>query len=88
MNNKFISAEIKYAFETNIEELEKQLPKEVETETINRGIGVSGEYDIDYNMLCPSCNAVVGDSETEELWYEYCPDCGQKIKLQNHKNNS
>ena len=31
-------------------------------------------------MLCPSCNAVVGNSETGELWYEYCPDCGQKFK--------
>ena len=80
IKSKFICPEIKYAFKTSIEALEKQIPKEVNTECVNRGIDVSGEYDIDFNMLCPSCNAVVGNSETGELWYEYCPDCGQKFK--------
>ncbi|MBW6408998.1 hypothetical protein [Clostridium weizhouense] len=66
--------------ELSIEGLEKQLPKEVETDTINRGIGVSGEYDIDFNMLCPNCKEVVGDYEADELYYKHCPNCGQKLK--------
>lgn len=60
--------------------LEKQIPIEVDTETINRGIGVSGEYDIDSNMLCPNCHSVVGDYDANELYYGYCPSCGQKLK--------
>lgn len=63
-----------------IEALEKQLPREIDTDTINRGIGVSGEYDIDSNMLCPNCKQVVGDYEADELYYDYCPNCGQKLK--------
>ena len=65
---------------TIIEALKRQIPKEVNTEEINRGIGVSGEYDIDFNMLCPNCKEVVGDYEANELYYKHCPNCGQKLK--------
>lgn len=60
--------------------LEKQTPKKPITETVNRGISVSGEYDIDFNYLCPNCNTVVGDYETNDVFYEFCPDCGQALE--------
>lgn len=47
------------------EALEKREKKELKTQTVNRGIDVSGEYDIDYDYLCPCCEAVVGNYETE-----------------------
>lgn len=59
--------------------LEKQIPKKPITETVNRGISVSGEYDIDFNYLCPNCNTVVGDYETDDAFYKFCPDCGQVL---------
>lgn len=65
---------------TIIEALKRQIPKEVDTDEINRGIGISGEYDIDFNMLCPNCKEVVGDYEANELYYKHCPNCGQKLK--------
>lgn len=60
--------------------LEKQIPKKPTTETINRGISVSGEYDIDFNYLCPNCNTIVGDYETNDVFYKFCPDCGQALE--------
>lgn len=63
-----------------IKALEKQIPKKPITETVNRGISVSGEYDIDFNYLCPNCNTVVGDYETNDVFYEFCPDCGQALE--------
>lgn len=69
-----------YALNDAIEALEKQTPKEVDTDTINQGINISGEYDIDSFMLCPNCKSVVGNYEDEELYFEYCPNCGQKLK--------
>ena len=59
--------------------LEKQIPKKPDTETINRGIDVSGEYDIDSNYICPFCKSVVGDYESEDIWYKHCPECGQAL---------
>lgn len=61
------------------ETLEKQIPKKPITETVNRGISVSGEYDIDFNYLCPNCNTVVGDYEIGDVFYKFCPNCGQAI---------
>ena len=61
------------------EALEKQIPKKPITETVNRGISVSGEYDIDFNYLCPNCSTVVGDYETNDAFYKFCPDCSQAI---------
>lgn len=60
-------------------ELDKLIPKKPITETVNRGISVSGEYDIDFNYLCPNCNTVVGDYETDDVFYKFCPDCGQAL---------
>lgn len=59
--------------------LEKQIPKKPNAETVNHGISVSGEYDIDFNYLCPNCNAVIGDHETNDIFYKFCPDCGQAL---------
>ena len=59
--------------------LEKQIFKKPDTENINRGIDVSGEYDIDSNYICPSCKSVVGDYESEDIWYKHCPECGQAL---------
>ena len=61
------------------EALEKQTPKKPRTETINRGIDISGEYDIDNNYICPCCDTIVGDCDYEEHYYNYCPNCGQKL---------
>lgn len=60
--------------------LEKQIRKNLNTETVNHGISVSGEYDIDFNYLCPSCGVVVGDCETNDIFYKFCPECGQALK--------
>lgn len=35
--------------------VKKQIPQKPITETVNHGISVSGEYDIDFNYLCPNC---------------------------------
>lgn len=59
--------------------LEKQIPKKPFTETVNRGISASGEYDIDFNYLCPNCKTVVGDYETDDAFYKFCPECGQAL---------
>lgn len=61
--------------------VKKQIPKKPITETVNRGISVSGEYDIDFNYICPNCNTVVGDYETDDVFYKFCPDCGQALNL-------
>jgi hypothetical protein len=59
--------------------IEKQIPKKPITETINRGISALGEYDIDINYLCQNCLTVVGDYKTNEAFYKFCPECGQRI---------
>lgn len=59
--------------------VEKQIPQKPITETVNRGISVSGEYDIDFNYLCPNCKTVVGDYETNDFFYKFCPECGQAL---------
>lgn len=64
-----------------IEALEKQTPQKPITETVNRGISASGEYDIDFNYLCPNCKTVVGDYETNDFFYKFCPECGQFLAL-------
>jgi len=68
-------------FELAKSALEKQIPKKATEETINRGIDITGEYDIDFNLCCPVCGAVVGTFETGENEYfaKYCNDCGQAL---------
>lgn len=64
-----------------IEAIRKRMPKKVKYETINRGIDISGEYDIDSNLLCPDCGSIVGTFESgeNELFEKYCGDCGQAL---------
>jgi hypothetical protein len=59
--------------------LKKQIPKKPDTKITNRGIDITGEYDIDSDYLCPFCECVVGDCDAEEHFYNYCPDCGQAL---------
>ena len=59
----------------------KQTPLMCNPSVINHGMGVSGEYDIDHHLLCPSCNSVVGDCDIMELNGNYCNECGQRITL-------
>ena len=61
--------------------LKKQIPKKATEETINRGIDISGEYDIDFNLCCPACGGVVGtfEGEVDEYFVKYCPNCGQAL---------
>ena len=61
--------------------LEKQIPKKATEETINRGIDISGEYDIDFNLCCPICGGIIGtfEGEVDEYFVKYCPNCGQAL---------
>lgn len=68
--------------------LEKQIHKKPITETVNRGISVSGEYDIDFNYLCPNCKTVVGDYETNDFFYKFCPECGQALDWSTNNENN
>ncbi|WP_315069641.1 hypothetical protein [uncultured Clostridium sp.] len=64
-----------------IEALERRLPKEVETEEMQTIADSSGDIDIEYNMLCPTCRSIVGvENENEGLFFDHCPDCGQRLK--------
>lgn len=65
LNNKYISPEIKYAFEASIESLEKQIEKDA---IPNGGT--------DPYFHCPVC----GEFELEAKCENYCPECGQKLK--------
>ena len=69
----------KEAFEIAMAAIDKRIPKKPNTETINRGIDVSGEYDIDSNYICPDCGAIVGNFETEEHYCNSCDNCGQTL---------
>lgn len=60
--------------------MERDIEKEVILNHINNGIDINGESDCENNMHCPNCNEVVGDYEWNELFYKYCPECGQKLK--------
>jgi len=65
LNNKDISSEIKSAFETSIEALERRIEKEAIP---------NGGTDPYYH--CPVC----GEYELELNCEDYCPKCGQKLK--------
>lgn len=67
--------------EKSKEALEKQIPKKATEKTTNRGIDISGEYDIDFDLCCPICGAVVGTFEESENEYfvRHCDNCGQKL---------
>ena len=86
LNREHICNEV--ARQTAIKALKKQIPKKPITETVNRGISISGEYDIDFNYLCPNCNTVVGDYETDDVFYKFCPDCGQALDWSEDRNES
>lgn len=68
---------------TIVEALEKQIPKKATEEERNRGIDISGEYDIDFHLCCPVCGAVVGTYEAgvNEYFENYCSNCGQAIDV-------
>jgi hypothetical protein len=66
LNNKYISPEIKYAFEASIESLKKQISKEPE-------YGTEGEID----WYCTCGNYL---SRLKAKYIKYCPNCGQKLK--------
>ena len=71
----------KKSAECSIIALKKQIPKKATEETINRGIDISGEYDIDFNLCCPVCGGIVGtfEGEVDEYFVKYCPNCGQAL---------
>ena len=62
--------------------LEKQIPKKATEKTTNRGIDISGEYDIDFDLCCPICGAVVGTFEegVNEYFSKYCDNCGKRMQ--------
>ena len=63
-----------------MESMEMDIAKEVICNSVNRGMNVSGECEIEFNMHCADCNTVVGDYEWDELWYKFCPECGQRLE--------
>ncbi|MFR5876338.1 MAG: hypothetical protein ACLUFN_07600 [Eubacterium sp.] len=71
-----------------MEALEYRIPKKPTTDIINRGIDISGEYDIDSNYICPNCKSVVGVFENEEHWYDFCPNCGQALDWRTESDQS
>ena len=60
--------------------MERDIEKEVILKFVNKGFDISGESDCESNMHCPNCDAVAGDYECDELYFNYCPNCGQKLK--------
>ncbi|MBQ7296442.1 MAG: hypothetical protein IJW86_09670 [Clostridia bacterium] len=70
-------------FEKVKEAVEKQIPKKATEEETNRGIDISGEYDIDFHLCCPVCGTVVGTYEAgvNEYFENYCSNCGQAIDV-------
>lgn len=81
-----ISDKIQQAETLAISALEKQIPRVTKTQTINRGMDQTGEYQIDSYYICPCCKAVVGDYECDEI-YDYCPKCGQALKGEEIKDD-
>lgn len=81
-----LSDKIQQAETLAISALEKQIPRVAKTQTINRGIDQTGEYQIDSYYICPCCKAVVGDYECDEI-YDYCPKCGQALKGEEIKDD-
>lgn len=81
-----ISDKIQQAETLAISALEKQIPRVAKTQTINRGMDQTGEYQIDSYYICPCCKAVVGDYECDEI-YDYCPKCGQALKGEEIKDD-
>ncbi len=81
-----ISDKIQQAETLAISALEKQIPRVAKTQTINRGIDQTGEYQIDSYYICPCCKAVVDDYECDEI-YDYCPKCGQALKGEKIKDD-
>lgn len=81
-----LSDKIQQAETLAILALEKQIPRVAKTQTINRGIDQTGEYQIESYYICPCCKAVVGDYECDEI-YDYCPKCGQALKGEKIKDD-
>lgn len=77
------ATKFKEAVEVAKQALEKQIPKKTIEEERNRGIDISGEYDIDFHLCCPACGAVVGTYEAgvNEYFENYCSNCGQAIDV-------
>lgn len=80
---KHFAVHITEALNMAVEALEKQIPKKATEEENNRGIDISGEYDIDFHLCCPVCGAVVGTYEAgvNEYYENYCSNCGQAIDV-------
>ncbi len=81
-----LSDKIQQAETLAILALEKQIPRVAKTQTINRGIDQTGEYQIESYYICPCCKEVVGDYELQEI-YRCCPNCGQALKDEEIKDD-
>lgn len=81
-----LSDKIQQAETLAISALEKQIPRVAKTQTINRGMDQTGEYQIESYYICPCCKEVVGDYELQEI-YRHCPKCGQALKDEEIKDD-
>ncbi|TBX14368.1 hypothetical protein BFS06_14255 [Clostridium perfringens] len=60
--------------------MDRNIAKEVKLKMKDNGIDISGEYDIEFNMHCPNCDSIVGDYDCDELYFNFCPECDQRLK--------
>lgn len=65
VKNKYISPEIKYAFNASIEALEKQIP-------------MMAYFEYDDEFVCPACDFKDDGYDVKTL--KVCPECGQALK--------
>lgn len=38
------------------------------------------DYDAASYLVCPRCSFIVGDYETQQVFYNVCPRCGQNFE--------
>ena len=76
LNNKYISSEIKQAFEVSIEALKKQIPKAITgAKSRVKALDVETKKVLTYECSpCPNCEAWISKV------YKYCPHCGQRVE--------
>lgn len=75
-SDKFTIREIKTALEVAQKALEKQV------EIVVKDTGDEEEFE----FICPICNTDLFElNEDCNFRLEFCPECGQKIKLENYQ---
>lgn len=61
-------------------------PQKVEIESINKGLNIMGEYDIEVRMLCPICKKNSRRCRRRKIILSILPYLWTKIKREGIKN--